>query len=532
MIIPKVNGTVNMTAGKKMELPRKWYLESNEFSNEVTIAFEQRIQLLGGSFLLQKEQEIYSLHICKDKNLPQEAYSLQIDEKDTRLSSASEEGVLHGLTTLYQIMDTEKALLTGSITDKPNYSHRGLNLDVARHFFHTDEVKKIIEQMSLVKMNVLHWHLADDQGWRIESKRYPKLQQVSKEYFTQEEIKEVVTFAVSRGVEVIPEIDMPGHMSALLAAYPEYSCSGKKVPVAAAGGIYPIILCAGKEEVFHLIEDLFEEILPLFPSKQVHIGGDEAPKEEWCHCPACQKHMQELGLTEMDDLQGYFTGRVTEILSKQGKTAICWNESLNAANLPKDITIQYWTNNFSQRMLSYVKEDGEFIYSDMFELYLDYPYSMTPLKKLYHTIPMIRKEDISKAKGCKGMEACAWAEHIKTPQRLEELLFPRIYALAELNWSGAGEYSDFIKRLENYQTTKSQLAVQWTERNWWDPKGSARRKEAIAYFSGISEGQTKDQKAATAKASKPGKEFASSFMTKFFKPSDIPFLIKAMMTSK
>jgi hexosaminidase len=531
MIIPKINGTIK-TDQKGLDIPLKWYVEANAFTDNVTIAFAQRIQLLGGIITSKKEQGTYVLQICKEKDLAREAYRLSIAEECTRLSASSSEGILLGLTTLYQIMAVEGRLLMATITDAPRYPHRGLSLDVARHFFDAEEVKKIIEQMSLVKMNVLHWHLADDQGWRIASKKYPKLQQVSGDYFTQEELRDVVAFAADRGVEVIPEIEMPGHMSALLAAYPEYSCSGQKVSVATAGGIYPVILCAGKEEVFHLIEDLLDEIVPIFPAKRIHIGGDEAPKHEWRKCPACQKRMQEQGITEIDDLQGYFTARVKQILDKHGKEAICWNESLNAVNMPKDITIQYWTKNFGERMRSYVADGGAFIYSDMFELYLDYPYSMTPLKKLYHTVPMIGKTDISAAKGCTGMEACIWGEHIKTPKRLEELLFPRIFALAELDWSGAGDYKNFTERLEKYQQTQSAKAVHWTDRSWWDPQGSARRKEALSYFAGISEGQTEEQKAATLEATKPGKEFASSFLTKFFKPFDLPYVMKAMISKR
>ena len=236
------------------------------------------------------------------------------------------------------------------------YNYRSLHLDCARHFFPIATVKKVIEGISFGNMNVLHWHLSDDHGWRIESKKFPRLHGCSREYYTQEEIKEVVSFAKERGVEIVPEIDMPGHSLALLAAFPEYSCKGESVEMAKARGVYKTILCAGKEDTYAFVEEVLEEIIPLFDSQYFHIGGDEAPKDEWKECPHCNAKMKALGLTNYEDLQGHFTKQVCEILRKHGKTPICWNDALLANNIPEDVTVQYWTIDYAKQMVPFVEK--------------------------------------------------------------------------------------------------------------------------------------------------------------------------------
>ncbi|MDR0910858.1 MAG: family 20 glycosylhydrolase, partial [Spirochaetaceae bacterium] len=209
-------------------------------------------------------------------------------------------------------------------------THRGFHLDCARHFYAVDEVKKIINEAAIAGANVFHWHLTDDQGWRIESKQFPKLQAINPEYYTQNDLKAVVDFADTKGVEVIPEIELPGHTRSLLVAYPEFSCTGESVELATKGGIYDVILCPGKDSMFAFLEELLNEVCALFPGLRFHIGGDEAPKNKWHDCPDCRKRMEQEGLQDYEDLQGYFTNRVNAIIKKNGKKAICWNDSLVA----------------------------------------------------------------------------------------------------------------------------------------------------------------------------------------------------------
>ena len=517
-LIPYPSGSVEALPGK-FTCPKELGADLGGFENWCVEAFAQRMGFAA-------EGRIW-LKLVQNAEIPGEGYRLTVAKELVTLSASTELGIVWGLTTLAALMNGD-GVPCCSIEDSPKYIHRALSLDCARHFFPAEEVKKIIEEISLAKMNVLHWHLADDQGWRIESKKFPKLHTTSREYFTQDEIRDVVEYARIRGVEVIPEIDMPGHTTGILAAYPEFSCSGKEVKLATAGGIYPVILCAGQDKTFAFLDELLEEIIPLFHSKRFHIGGDEAPKSEWKKCPHCQKKMEELGITAIENLQGYFTSRVIDILKKYDKQPVCWNEALLSSNVPEEIQVQYWTLQHRETMERFVENGGKWIYSDMFELYLDYPYSMSSLKKVYETRPHFGKKSSGEAPNLLGLEGCLWAEHITEEARLEKLLFPRIYALAELNWCGRRDYKEFKTRLKAIISTKVHKGIRYTPESWWEPKGKARRKEAIDYFIKVNS-MPPEVKAQTVDAAAPNKEFASSFVNKFFQPLDIPSLLIAML---
>ena len=468
------------------------------------------------------------LHVRRDAALPEEAYRLEIRQDGVEVIASQERGVVWALTTLLQL-EQNGDVPCCVIEDNPSYRHRGVSLDCARHFFPAAEAEKVIEEISMTKLNVLHWHLTDDQGWRIESKRFPLLHETSGEYYTQEEIRRIADYARLRGVEIIPEIDLPGHTSAILAAYPHLSCCEEPVKLAESGGIYPVILCAGKESTFTFLEELLAEIAPLFPGERFHIGGDEAPKTEWAACPHCRRRMEELGLNRYEDLQGYFSSRVSAILKKHGKRCICWNETLCASEVPTDVQIQYWTLQHRLTMQDFVQSGGEWIYSDMFELYLDYPYAMTSLRKLYETTPHLGNTEMGKSENLIGMEACLWAEHIRDCERLEKLLFPRVHALAEICWSQERDYPAFLARLDAFCSTRERTGVRYTARENWDPKGRKRRKEAVSFFTAINSGMSADVKEQTVAAAAPNKEFAQSFIRKFFRPTDLLFLLPAMM---
>ena len=493
---------------------------NHSFTDEVLSVFCDRT-----SVIHDHNSEI-SLCIHRKEELDNEEYLLQISEDNVDIYASSQRGVKWALTSLYLL--TEKGEVPCcEIKDKPRYAHRGLLLDCCRHFFTVEEVKKIIEEMSLVKMNVLHWHLSDDQGFRIESKRFPELNDVSKPFYSQEEIKEVVQYASLRGVDILPEIDMPGHTSAILATYPQYGCFHEKTEVKSLGGIYPIILCPGKDETLEFVKELLEEIVPLFPYRFFHLGGDEAPKVNWKRCPDCQDRIKEEGLANENDLQAWFTGKAIETLKKHDKTPIVWNDLLEADKIPEDIAVQYWSLNYARSMNDFVSSGGRFIYSDMFELYLDYPPAMTPLKKIYEIQPHISKLPCADASSLMGIEACIWTEHITEEEKLERMLFPRLLAVAEISWSQKhDDYSEFKERVRSH-ADKIAHSVRYDSKDHWDPKGKQRRKEALAYFTEMNSGLA-DVREQTVEASKPNKEFASSFMSRFFKPWDMPFLMKEL----
>lgn len=525
-LIPKANGKVIEKAGSFI-LPEQFSVELGGFSQWCVEAFEQRV-----GKKLEAGETIVSLK--KNADIPSEGYKLSISESGIEVEASCEKGAVYALTTVFELIEDGNKLPLCEITDAPKYSYRALSFDCVRHFFPVEEVKVIIEQISKVKMNAMHWHLSDDQGWRIESKVFPKLTQTSPYFYTQEQIKDIVEFARVRGVEIIPEIDMPGHTTALLAAYPEHSCFRKEVKLAPGGGIYSTVLCPGKEEIFGFIDMLFAEICPLFPSEYFHIGGDEVPKKEWKQCPDCKKRMEEEGIEDFETLQTYFSQRVAKMLEKYGKRPVCWNEALRGERRPENMRVQCWTPMYSKQMLEFAKNGGEFVYSNMFEYYFDYPYSMNTLKKAYTTVPKIKGKKCSKFPGFKGLECCLWAETVAEKNELEYRVFPRAIAVAEAAWSNKLDYNDFQKRLREKAKKLEADGINYGTEDRWNLKGEARKADLQKYFTMFSApaAATEEEQAEIAVVMDEIKdnveiepEFIISFITKFIKLSDVPMFI-------
>lgn len=503
-------------------VPNGFAADRGSFAPRCTEAFEERMGLPTGG-------DVW-LTLVRDETLAPEEYVLTVKENGVNVRAGTERSVIWALSALYIAAAGETELRCCTVKDSPKYSHRGLSLDCVRHFFPADEVKRIIEQMSRVRMNVLRWRLSDDQGWRVECESFPKLNELCPEYYTKEEIRDVVEYARVRGIDIIPEIDMPGHVCAILAAYPELGCFGNSVEIAAAGGIYADILCAGKQKAYDFLDGLFSEICPLFPCGRFHIGGDEAPKKHWETCPDCRKEMEANGMEGANALQGLFTERVTEMLKKYGKTAVCWNELLRSARVPEGVQIHYWNVDDAALMQEYIRAGGEFIYSDMFELYMDYPISMTPVKRMFGMVPNIDGMPCGELANMLGIEVCVWTEYITERTRLEERLFPRVFVAAEKAWGSAAEdYASFCARLEKLQHIAEGDGIACAAREHWDPKGRARRRETVAYMAEINTGLSDERRAETLESAKPGKAFIRNFMNKFFRPTDIPFLLKYLL---
>lgn len=523
-MIPELNGVFEKKKGMYC-LPREIFVLNKDFCDWCTEAFYIR-----SGYRLSLTERPAEIKIVEDDTLQEEGYRMSVTDAGIVIHASKEVGVIWAFTTLYSLMDNRGQIGCCYIEDEPKYRHRGLLLDCARHFFSTEEIKKIIEEISRVKMNVLHWHLADDQGFRIESKRYPKLhEQCGDAYYTQKEIKEIVEFACVRGVEIIPEIDMPGHTTAILAAYPEFSCHGTQVTLAKTGGIYPITLCPGHGKTYVFLKDLLEEVCGLFPSKWFHIGGDEAPDREWLSCEHCRNKMQMEQLVNTRLLQGYFSKQVITILKKYHKSIICWNDSLEASNFPwqdenpgdayeeQNTQIQYWNIQYADSMQEYIKNGGRFIYSDMFELYFDYPCSMSSIEKVYNSKPAIRKNDYSKEdSNLSGIEGCLWTEHITTDQQLEERLFPRVYALAENAWSRKLDYTDFQGRLEVLIASAQERGVHCLSLEEANPTGEEKKKGIMEYTAIMQSGIPDEIREVILEFSKPNKEFNDRFMKEFF----------------
>ena len=428
-----------------------------------------------------------------DKSLAQEEYLLEVTKQGVVIKGGSEQGVFYGLQSLRQVVfhskgNAKKVLVACmSVKDKPHFGYRGGMLDVCRYFFSVDEVKKFIDILALHKMNRFHWHLTEDQGWRIEIKKYPELTKVGsvrketligrygKKYrpykfdgkpyggfFTQEEVKEIVRYASERYIDVIPEIDMPGHMVAALASYPHLGCTGGPYEVRTLWGISRDILCAGRESTFEFVEGVLAEVLELFPSKYIHIGGDEAPKHRWKACPECQKRIQEEGLKDEHELQSYFTHRVEKFLAKHGRRLIGWDEILEGG-ISKTATIMAWRG--ANRGIKAAQLGNEVIMTPRHYCYLDYANTTNSeknneplcgggngklpltLRKAYSFDPYDQLNE-EQRKAIVGVQGNMWTEYVATFDHVQHMVLPRIAALAEVGWTyGEKNYDDFARRM-------------------------------------------------------------------------------------
>jgi hexosaminidase len=376
--------------------------------------------------------------------------------------------------------DVNWAIPCVSIYDSPRYTYRGLMLDVCRHFMPVEFVKRYIDYLAYHKMNRFHWHLTDDQGWRIEIKKYPKLTSVGSfrdrtlighysesprkwkmerygNFYTQEEIKEVVEYARKRFVTVIPEIEMPGHSLAALAAYPKLSCTGGPFEVSGIWGVFNDIYCT-REENFKFLEDVLSEVIELFPSKYIHIGGDEAPKIRWSRCHACQERIKSEGLKNEQELQSYFIRRIEKFLQTKGKQIIGWDEILEGGLAP-NATVMSWRG--TEGGIAAAKQHHDVIMTPGHSVYLDHYQSKLaeepiaiggylPLQKVYEYNPTPASLTDEEARHILGVQGNVWTEYIHTSANVEYMAFPRAAAIAESAWSpqSAKNYPDFLKRLD------------------------------------------------------------------------------------
>ncbi len=453
------------------------------------VAAEKGLQL---SVVEKQPKGKGAISLLVDKSLAQEEYLLDVTKKGIVIKGGSEQAVFHGLQSLRQLVfhaegDAEKVQVECvTVKDKPHFGYRGGMLDVCRHFFNVDEVKKYIDILALHKVNRFHWHLTEDQGWRIEIKKYPELTKIGsvrKEtviglnrtqprrfdgkpyggYFTQDEVREVVRYATERYIEVIPEIDMPGHMVAALATYPELGCTKGPYEVRTRWGIAREVLCAGRESTFEFIEGVLDEVVALFPSKYIHIGGDECPKDAWKVCPDCQKRIADEGLKDVYELQSYFMKRVENYLAtKHGRSIIGWDEILEGG-LSKTATVMSWRGTAGG--IKAAKMGNKVVMTPNKFCYLDYAntsnreangepicgggngkYPIT-LRKAYSFDPYDQLNE-QERKGVIGVQGNMWTEYVKTFDHVQHMILPRMAAIAEVGWSYENKnYDDFARRM-------------------------------------------------------------------------------------
>ncbi len=439
--------------------------------------------------IAQKKIGVTGINLSIDKNISSnsEAYNLDIKEKAIFVSGASKAGVMFGIQTLLQVIypatykDASIILPVLSVKDEPAFKWRGMHLDVCRHFFSVDFIKHMLDMMAMHKLNTFHWHLTDDQGWRIEIKKYPKLTEISsvrKEtmvghyveenqvfdgkpyggFYTQEQIKEVVDYASKLCITVVPEIEMPGHAVAALAAYPEFSCTGGPFEVYTKWGVSKDVFCAGKEETFEFLQNVIDEVTALFPGEYIHVGGDECPKDRWKECPLCQKRMKDNGLKDEMELQSYFVKRMEKYIASKGKKIIGWDEILEGG-LPERAAVMSWRGYDGGIEAAHAGHDvvmtpGGYCYFDHLQAKAESePLAFggfTSLSKVYEFKPVPPELEKKSRKHILGAQANLWTEYIPNEEQLEYMAFPRLCAMSEVLWSddSTRNYADFLKRLK------------------------------------------------------------------------------------
>ena len=429
-----------------------------------------------------------------DETLEDEAYTLKVNSDAVYITSGGYAGFLYAIQTIRQLLpasidsemlitDVDWVIPNLIIEDKPRFKYRGLMLDVSRHFFEIDYLKKTVDRLAMLKMNVLHLHLVDDQGWRIEIKKYPRLTDVGAwrvdqednhwdgrrktlpgeeatygGFYTQEQLKDLVAYAATKNIEIIPEIEMPAHVSSAIAAYPELSCHEKPIGVP-SGGVWPItdIYCAGKESTFEFLENVLLEVMEIFPSKYIHIGGDEATKTNWSKCEDCGKRIQTEGLKNVEELQSYFIKRIDRFLNSKGKRLIGWDEILEGGLAP-EATVMSWRG--VKGGLEAASQGHDVIMTPGTHCYFDHyqgpqnkePLAWggyTPLSKVYTFDPVVEGMSKVQANHVLGGQANLWSEQIKTEAHSEYMIYPRLAALSEALWSPklSRNWQDFYSRI-------------------------------------------------------------------------------------
>lgn len=494
-------------------VPSSHYLTKGNFvlDNSIGIEFPETLKVSaeflksfienGSEIRLQDSNEIKFILDSEIEDI--EGYKLNILPKRIEIRASSDQGAFYAVQSLRQMLPAEfengsyresEALIPCiSISDAPQFVYRGMHLDVGRHLFSVDFIKKYIDALAMLKMNTFHWHLTEDQGWRIEIKKYPRLQEISSfrdqtlvghyrnqphqysgikygGYYTQEEIKEVVAYAQERFVTIIPEIELPGHSQAAIAAYPELGCTGKQVEVAQKWGVFEHIYCT-KEETFDFLENVLDEVMVLFPSHYIHIGGDEAPKSNWETCNDCQQKIEDEGLKDEHELQNYFITRIEKYLNSNGRQIIGWDEILEGGLAP-NATVMSWRG--VDGAIEAAKQDHNVIMTPTSHCYFDYYQSENedeplaiggylPLEKVYSFNPIPEELSEQESKFVLGAQGNIWTEYMPTSEQVEYMAFPRILAMSELVWAKETNksYKNFIPRVENFHKRLDALSINY-----------------------------------------------------------------------
>jgi len=495
-VIPKPMETTCKEGSFRLKSSTKVYYDDDTLF-EVALFLADKIETSTGFKLKPEKKERVKKGVLLTKgaftDLGEEGYTLSITPKLITISGMTDRGVFYGIQTLRQLFPPEfesKDAVSGidwilpcvEIRDKPRFVYRGGMLDVCRHIFPVEFIKKYIDNLARYKINTFHWHLTEDQGWRLDIEKYPRLKEIAAfrdetlagyhhdlperydgtrygGFYTREQAEEIVEYARKRFIIIIPEIELPGHSIAALTAYPELGCTGGPYKVRTTWGVEEDVYCPGKEGTFAFLEDVLSEVMEIFPSEYIHIGGDECPKERWKNCPECQARIKTEGLNDEDELQSYFIRRIESFLDLNGRKLIGWDEILEGGLAP-NATVMSWRG--MNGGIEAARQGHDVIMTPVDVCYLNlYQVKETqneplayrgyiPLEKVYKFDPVPQELTAKEAKHVLGTQANVWTEYIKTPEVCEYMVFPRICALAEVAWSSKEklDYSDFLTRLE------------------------------------------------------------------------------------
>ena len=421
-----------------------------------------------------------SLLFRQAAGLAPEQYELRITGEGIEIAATYPAGFHHGVTTLIQLVINGRTggkpatLPCCVIHDQPRFAWRGMMLDCGRRFMSVEFIKGLLDKLALYKFNVLHWHLTEDQGWRLVVPGYPRLTEIGASrtevdgsihggFYTAADVREVVEYAAERFITIVPEVEMPGHCLAALAAYPELSCTGGPFSVQTQWGVHEDVLCPGREETFQFLEDVLTHVMALFPGRYIHIGGDEVPKGRWRECEHCQARIRNEGLADESALQGWFTARIGNFLADHGRRLIAWDEIMTSIaasgkGAPARIAVQAWKG--LDEAATAAKAGYDVVVSPTTHTYFDYDPGVLDLQQVYHFRPVPPDLDEAAARRILGGQVNLWTEYIP-PERVDAMLFPRLTALAEALWTGAKErdFASFLDRLHDHGSVLNHLGV-------------------------------------------------------------------------
>ena len=486
--------SVTLTGGKpfvfgpgvSISAPEELMITADILAKDLKEATGRELRLTGGRG---------KISLSTDPSLPEEGYRIECGKDGIKITGGSVKGVFYGTRTLYKALPVpcgkRPALPAASVEDAPAYSYRGFMVDVSRHFFGVEYLEKLLDVMALHNINVFHWHLTDDQGWRIPIEGYPRLTEVGsyrsgtilepgsdkydtipvQGFYTREEMERVARYAADRQITVIPEIDMPGHMLSALASYPQLGCTGGPYEVPRQFGVFEDVLCPGKDEALDFAKAVLRELVDIFPSEYIHLGGDECPKERWGKCPDCQARIRNLGLKDIpgkskeNQLQTWFMGQMQDFLRENGRKMIGWDEILEGTP-DKDVTVFAWTS--PDAIARSAKEGHPTVACPIQHLYFSNPRinkltGRESLSRVYDFDIVPESLSVEERGNIIGAEGCIWTEWVADEAKMEWEMLPRVSALAELQWGSERDLDAFLPRLKKMTLIYDRLGLNWKE---------------------------------------------------------------------